>query len=449
MGVGHQQALDEVLFLNAGGRLTLTATTLGLVVAQRLILDVALMRQGDHHIFLLDQIFDVDVRRVGGDLGTTRVAELLTDGDQLFADHLHQAFWALQDEDQRGDLLQQQLVLIQQLLVLQAGQLLQTQIQDRLRLLLGQVVVTVADAILWFQPFWTSGIIAGALQHRRHIAQRPGVGDQGRLGFRRRRRMTDHLDDRIDVRQGDGQTFQDMRAFARLAQFENRPARHHFAAVANEGFQTLFQGQQLRLPLMQGDHVDTEGDLHLRLRVEVVQHHLAHRVAFDLDDDTHAVFIGLVAQRADAFDALLFHQLGDFLDQTRLVDLVRDLMHHDGLATILGVGLDLGARAHVDLAAPGTVGLFDTPSAIDDRRRREVRPRDVLHQPLDGDVLIIDIGQATVDHFGQVMGRDIGRHPHGDTGRAVHQQVRYLGRQHVGDLLCAVVVGHIIHRLFL
>ncbi|STW80289.1 Uncharacterised protein [Klebsiella michiganensis] len=84
MGVGHQQAIDKVFFFDTRRRFTFTATTLGFVVGQRLILHVALMRKGHDNIFLVDQVFNVDIRAVSGDLGTTRVAELFTDQLQLF-----------------------------------------------------------------------------------------------------------------------------------------------------------------------------------------------------------------------------------------------------------------------------------------------------------------------------------------------------------------------------
>ena len=57
--------------------------------------------------------------------------------------------------------------------MLKAGQLLQTQIQNRLRLLFGQVVLAVAYAELGLQPFRTGGVIACAFQHRGNIAQIP------------------------------------------------------------------------------------------------------------------------------------------------------------------------------------------------------------------------------------------------------------------------------------
>jgi hypothetical protein len=48
--------------------------------------------------------------------------------------------------------------------------------------------------------------------------------------------------------------------------------------------------------------------------------------------------------------------------------------------------------------------------------------------------------QAAVDHFGEVVRRNVGGHAHGDARGAVDQQVRQAGRQ-TGALAPAVVVG--------
>ncbi len=95
--------------------------------------------------------------------------------------------------------------------MLKAGQFLQTQIQNRLSLLLGQIVFTVAYAELWLQPFRTRGVIPGALQHRRNVTEIPRLGNQRRFRFCRGRRATDQFDNRVDVGQRNGQRFEDMR----------------------------------------------------------------------------------------------------------------------------------------------------------------------------------------------------------------------------------------------
>ena len=65
--------------------------------------------------------------------------------------------------------------------------------------------------------------------------------------------------------------------------------------------------------------------LQRRVLVEVVEDHLGHFAALQLDDDAHALAVRLVAQVGNALDRLLAHQIGDPFDQVRLVDLIRDL----------------------------------------------------------------------------------------------------------------------------
>jgi hypothetical protein len=70
--------------------------------------------------------------------------------------------------------------------------------------------------------------------------------------------------------------------------------------------------------------------------------------------DAHAVAVGLVAQVRDPFDALLAHQLGDLLEQPRLVHLVGELGDDDRLALAAAVGPRSPARrAHPHDAAAG------------------------------------------------------------------------------------------------
>ncbi len=204
MSIRHQQSVDKVFFFNTCGRFTFTATTLRFVFRKRLILHVTLVRKRDHHIFLGDQIFQVDVGAVSGDFGTTFVTELFTNQFQLFADHFHQTIGATQNTQQFRNLIQQLFVFVEQFFVLKAGQFLQTQIQNRLSLLFGQIVQTITHAELWLQPFRTRSIVARTFQHRSNVAQLPRICNQRGFRFCRRRRMTDQFDDRVDVRQRHG-----------------------------------------------------------------------------------------------------------------------------------------------------------------------------------------------------------------------------------------------------
>ena len=122
---------------------------------------------------------------------------------------------------------------------------------------------------------------------------------------------------------------------------------------------------------------------------------------------------------------LVAHQLGDLLDQRRLVDLVGDLGDDDALAVALLGLLDAGAAAHRDAAAAGRVRRADAGGAADDAARREVG---ALHELRSGPRRVrlgLSIRRTTrVDHLAQVVRRDVGRHADGDARRAVDQQVR-------------------------
>ena len=102
------------------------------------------------------------------------------------------------------------------------------------------------------------------------------------------------------------------------------PARNDFLAEIDEGLDQVLQGHQLGPTAVQRHHVGAEARLQRRVAVELVQHHVRHGVALDLDDDAHAVAIGFIAQVGDSLDLLLANELGDLLDQRRLVHLIRE-----------------------------------------------------------------------------------------------------------------------------
>ena len=185
------------------------------------------------------------------------------------------------------------------------------------------------------------------------------------------------------------------------------------------------QGQDLRLRLVidQGEHVHGERGLHLRLGKQPVEHDLGVGVLLELDNDAHAVAVGLVAQAGDAVELLITHLLGNVLDELALVDLIGQLRHDDADA-VVAPGLGLGTGAHDDAAAAGGVGRADAAAADDDASGREVRARDMLHEVRERGVRVFEHTDAGIDDLGEVVRRDVRRHADGDTGRSVHQQVR-------------------------
>ena len=344
------------------------------------------------------------------DLGLALVAVLFIDFIQFGHDDRRDAFRLGQDVEQVDDLVHDFLVLADDLVLLQAGQTLQTQLQDRLGLGVGQAVTLGRQPEFRQQPFRTRGVGSGARQHFLDHRAAPVARHQAALGVRRRRCRLDQGDDLIDVGQRDGQTFEDVTAFARLAQFEHRAPRHHLAAVRQEALQRHLEIQQARLAVDQRHHVHAEGVLQLGLLVQVVEDDLADLAALQFDDDAHARLVGLVADVGDAFDLLLVDQFGDLLDQRLLVNLIGNLVDDQRLAVAPADILEVRPGAHHDTAATGLVAFAHAHHAVDQAGRREVRRRNQLDQVIDGNRRVFQQGEAAAHHFAQVVRRDVGRH---------------------------------------
>ena len=222
-------------------------------------------------------------------------------------------------------------------------------------------------------------------------------------------------------------------------QVERAPG-NHFLAVLDEGLQHLLEVQHPGLAVYQRDAVDAEYRLQLSLCVEVVEHYIARFATAQLDDDAQAVLVRLVAQFGNALDLLVLDQLRDLLDEPRLVELVRDLGDHDDVPAAFLVPDHLGARAHIDAAPTGAIGLHDAGAAVDDSGGGKIRPLDVLHQGIDADGRVVEQRQDARHDFVEIVRRNVGRHAHRNAGTAVDQQVRYPGGQDLGHGQRVVVI---------
>src|SRR5882672_9605207 len=109
--------------------------------------------------------------------------------------------------------------------------------------------------------------------------------------------------------------------------------------------------------------------------------------------------------------------------------------------------LEVRARADHHAAATRAVALVHAAQAVDDAGGREIGRRHQLDHFLDGAVRLGEHMQAGIDHFAEVVRRDVGRHAHGDARGAVDQQVGNARRQDGGLALLAIVVRREIDRL--
>ena len=103
----------------------------------------------------------------------------------------------------------------------------------------------------------------------------------------------------------DLQALEDVRARLGLAQLELVRRRTTSRRNSTKFSMISISGSTFGRPRDDRQHDDPERRLQLRVLVEIVQDDLGNFAAPQLDDDPHAVAIGLVAKIGDAFDRLV------------------------------------------------------------------------------------------------------------------------------------------------
>ena len=405
----HEEVLDVVAVLHVHPGDADPAAVLHAVGRERQRLDVARLRDRDDHLLVGDQVLDVEVVLGGRDLRPALVAVGLRDLGELLIEDAVDAGLVPEDLAQLPDALDNVGVLCLDLVGLECGEALEAQVEDRLRL-------DPREAELLDQA------VAG------------GVGIA---------RATDQLDDRVEVVERDEQPLEDVRAGLLLAQLVLRAPHDHVALVVHVVVDDRAQRQRAGHVVDERDHVHAERGLHRRVLVELVQHDLGQGVALELDDEPHAVAVGLVPQVGDLGDLLVVHEVGDLLDEAAvaaLLDHVGQLGDDDRLLAVRE-RLGVGAGPHADAAAAGLVGIADARHAQDRAAGREVGALDVAHEADRVDVVVLDVGGHGAGDLAQVVRRDVRRHADRDARRAVDEQVREPRRHDERLLPGAVVVG--------
>ena len=194
-------------------------------------------------------------------------------------------------------------------------------------------------------------------------------------------------------------------------------------------------------------HVDGKAAFQCRLLVKIVDDDLWNRIALEFNDDTR-VFVRLVANGRDVREARRFfvHQFGDALDEYRAIDVVGDFRDDDLLAPTLEL-LHADLAADLDAAAAGGEIFLDDFQPAHHAAGREIRAFDELHQPLDGDVRVVNLRADAVNDFAEIVGRNVGGHADGDAGAAVDEQIGKRGGKNGRFRAGLVVVGDEIHRV--
>ena len=161
------------------------------------------------------------------------------------------------------------------------------------------------------------------------------------------------------------QTLEDVGALLGLLQIILSAAADDFILELDVLLYHLFQGHDLRHLMVDGSHVTPTVVLQLGVLVQLVQDDLRVGVLADVHHDAHTLAVGLIVQAGDALDPLVLDQLCHVLDETGLVDHIRNFRNDDLGTAILGL-FDGSTAPQGDFAAAGGVGGADAASAHDD-----------------------------------------------------------------------------------
>ena len=289
---GDDEVLDVVLVLEVHAHDADPAAALLAVGRDGQALDVARARDRDDHVLLGDEVLELELLLRRHDLRAALVAAPvdLLDLEQLLADEAVDLGLVAENRAQLARCAPAGRRTRPRFLALQPGEALEAEVEDRLRLDLGELELSPSG--------------------RRALV---GVG-----------RSADERDDRVEVVERDEIALEDVRALLRLAQLVLRPPGDDLALVVEVVADHLEQAERPRDAVDQRDGVVAERRLQRRVLAELVEDDLRDRVALQLDLDPHAALVQWSAPVGIGISV-----------QDLVVDKVGDLLDHAGVAALL------------------------------------------------------------------------------------------------------------------
>ena len=132
----------------------------------------------------------------------------------------------------------------------------------------------------------------------------------------------------IEIGKRDDVAFQRLGATLGLFQLETCATHNHFATVFDVAIDGIFQRQCLRPAVVDGEHIDAERCFELCMLVEVIDDHLGHRIALELDDHA-SVFIRFIAHGGDFRKDFFVRQFRHPANERGAIHIIRNFRDDD------------------------------------------------------------------------------------------------------------------------
>ncbi len=373
MGGVDDELRDEVLFASLHAETPGTTATLLSIRGDGRALEVAGIGDGDGDLLVGDEIFELKFGGLVDDDGAADVAILVANLSELFDDHLAQFGRRREDRLELGDVVANIGEFLEEFIDGELSEAIELQFQDGIDLLVrenqraggrkGHV-----DAVLLRVE--SDAIQFGAAQIDFLAGE---ILEEIFASFGTAARLTNRLDDVVEVIERNLVAKENVFAVASLAEEEGSAAADDFDAVVKEGADGCVEREFLGLTVVNGQEDHRKRLLHLGVLVELVEDNLVLGAALEADDDAHAVAVGFVAEfvAGDVSDDALVDEFGDTLDELGLVDLIGNLGDDDGL-TAAGDVFDAALGAHDEAAASSAVSVGNIVLAEDEATSWEV-----------------------------------------------------------------------------
>ncbi len=257
-------------------------------------------------------------------------------------------------------------------------------------------------------------------------------------------RVADHLDEVIQIAESQKVGLQFFGVLLSLVEKVAGTTQNHFTAMLDVANNGVLDVEQARPAVVDRQHVGRERRLQRGVLVKVVENDL--RAGITLEIDNHAgVFVRLISDGANLRKNLGIRQFRDALNEFGAVHDVGDFSDDD-LLTPFRIFFDGSTASHFDAASSGRGVVIDAAVSENSTASGEVWALDVFEQLFNRDLWVVDRGTGAVDHFAEVVWRNISRHAHCNTSAAVDEQIRERSRENDWLLAGLIVVGNEVDR---
>ena len=169
-----------------------------------------------------------------------------------------------------------------------------------------------------------------------------------------------------------------MGSFKSLAQVKASSSLYNVYLEIKVVLEHLFQSEYLRLVVYKSQHDDAHSVLKLCQRKELIENDIRYSVLFKLDDYSHAILVGLVAEVVKSLYALVSCKLAYALEQSLLTEHIWNFINDYAVSALYFLKVSTAAESYLALAR--CIGCADTCSAHDYAACREVRSLNMLHE---------------------------------------------------------------------